>query len=118
MSVIYLLVPNREFSLGLHILLAKRGEFLQGNGVKDGQSELDVALGVFMSRIDPRVVRQRGESLVQGFVHFFGGALEEAPAPCAVSTYWRTQCKRRAELPPMKRVSPVNTILSTPSWRK
>jgi hypothetical protein len=48
--------------------------------VEHGLGEFYVSLGIFVARIDFSVIWKSCEDLVQGFVHFLGGALEKAAA--------------------------------------
>lgn len=76
-----LLVTNSKLSLCLLVRLRIAVEFLHCLVVlSNGLCELYIALCVFVPWEYFRIVRKRGERLVQRFVHFLGRAFEEAPA--------------------------------------
>jgi hypothetical protein len=76
----YLLISNGEFALRLLVRLRVLVQSLDRIVIEHSLSEFDVSLGVFMARIDFSVIWESCEGLVQGFVHFLGGALEKAAA--------------------------------------
>lgn len=47
----YLLIANRELALGLLVGIRKGLQFLDGLGLRYRKAELDVALGVLVSRL-------------------------------------------------------------------
>jgi hypothetical protein len=76
-----LLITDSKLSLRLLVRLRVAVEFLHRLIIlSNGLCEFDVALCVFMPWKYFRIVRKRGERLVQRFVHFLGRAFEEAPA--------------------------------------
>jgi hypothetical protein len=76
-----LLITNSELSLRLLVRLRVAVEFLYCLVIlSNGLCEFDVALCVFVPWEYFRIVRKRGERLIQRFVHFLGRAFEEAPA--------------------------------------
>jgi len=90
-----LLISNGELALGLLIVIGKVLELLDSFVLGDSDAELDVGLGVLVTRlwdisktasrldriftyVDLGVVRQRGKRRVQRLVHFLGVSLEES----------------------------------------
>jgi hypothetical protein len=74
-----LLIPNREFSLSLLIILREALQFLDILALIHRHQELDVRLRVLVSRVHERIVGELRE-LREGGLHFRGGAFEELPA--------------------------------------
>ena len=74
-----LLIPNREFPLGLLIILREPLQFLDILALIHRHQELDVRLRVLVSRIHECILGELRE-LCEGGLHFGGGALEELPA--------------------------------------
>lgn len=80
-GIVGLFLPDCEFPLGLLILVGEPRELVQGPVV--GQhlfQKLDVGFGVLVARVDPGVVGQGGQDLVEGPVHLGPGTLEELAA--------------------------------------
>lgn len=76
-KVIDLLIADGEFALGFLVGLGILIKTLDGVVVEDLLSKLDVAFGILVSGIDFSVVGQGRESLVEGLLHLFRGALKE-----------------------------------------
>lgn len=74
-----LLIPDREFSLGLLVILREALQFLDILALVHRQQELDVRLGILMARVDERIVGEVRELRERG-LHFGGGPLEELAA--------------------------------------
>ena len=92
----YLFITNGELSLRLFVVVGKVLQLLDCIRRGDRDAELDVPFCIFMTRlrmsvstsvlVDVRsthinlgVIRQCGERLIQGFVHFGWCAFEEPP---------------------------------------
>jgi hypothetical protein len=92
----YLLVSDGELASGNLVILSKGVQVLHRLTLRNRCCELDVGLGVLVSRlgkcqwlcvsglklttyVNNSIIRQRCEAFVQGFMHFLGIALKESP---------------------------------------
>lgn len=75
-----LFISDREFSLGLLVLLRKCIKLLNSRTLQDLLAEGHIAFCVLVPRIHLRVIWKCSQSLIQGLVHFRRSTLKETPA--------------------------------------